>query len=205
VDDNWRTKLGDFGTGKLVSALGHEVETVFCELPEGFSGRGVTMTAAMGSWLWMAPELLGGQRVSTLNATSLDVYRWVLDCLIAVFRLHLCPHLPSWGNSTSLTRAPPCPMGSSFAITLWEIWIRQEPWHEIVIDDAHFFGELRTRVLDGHRPSVSRKSERAPVGYRELMQDCWATGPTHRPDAETIVSTLATMVCPRASSYEAQP
>lgn len=83
VDENWRTKLGDFGTGKLVSTLAQDTATAVCERPKGFRGRGMTMTAATGSWLWMAPELLGGRRVSTLDATPLDVYRWVLDYLIA--------------------------------------------------------------------------------------------------------------------------
>jgi hypothetical protein len=73
---------------------------------------------------------------------------------------------------------------------MWEIWTRSEPWEEIADKGVHFPRILTERVTAGDRPRLPDECESAPVGYYELMKQCWADKPAERPRFDEIVRML---------------
>lgn len=76
VDSAMRVKVGDFGTGRIASTL--QPSSKETELSADVDGRFKTLTRGTGSYLWMAPEALCGQRIAVENAPALDVYSYAI-------------------------------------------------------------------------------------------------------------------------------
>ena len=75
VDNMMRVKVGDFGTGRLAVKM-NLITTGIIDDGAGGVDLSKTLTRGQGSWLWMAPEILTGKKVTVEGATALDVYRY---------------------------------------------------------------------------------------------------------------------------------
>eukprot|EP00035_Acanthoeca_spectabilis_P008863 m.159399 g.159399 ORF g.159399 m.159399 type:complete len:1116 (+) comp14529_c0_seq3:71-3418(+) len=81
----------------------------------------------------------------------------------------------------------------SFAIVMFEIWVRLRPWEEIEEQGVHFSVTLTRLVHDGVRPQLPDTCGQAPHGYQTLMERCWAGHPESRPGFPVIVNELASI------------
>lgn len=116
LDSNWRVKVCDFGLSTI--------------LPKNDFLR--DQNHAVGSAIWMAPEVLMGKLLSD----KLDVY--------------------------------------SFALILWEIWTRKEPYGEYKTVE-----QLRSATCkQGSRPSLKKG---IPGPLVPILESCWAQTATSRP------------------------
>jgi hypothetical protein len=88
----------------------------------------------------------------------------------------------------------------SYAIVLWEIWARVQPWNEVKEEGVQFSSVLAERVLAGVRPRLLPDCPDAPVGYRDLMEQCWAGQPDRRPTFAAIVRALSLLDTPQVST-----
>src|SRR5579863_1976285 len=66
----------------------------------------------------------------------------------------------------------------AFGIIMWEISSEQLPFHDVIHDKY-----LALRICQGLRPQIT---DDTPLFYQELMQKCWHSDPTQRPNAEEI-------------------
>jgi hypothetical protein len=73
---------------------------------------------------------------------------------------------------------------------MWEIWTRGVPWEEIECSAVDFANRLTERVTAGERPRLPDGCAPAPLGYLELMQQCWADNPAERPRFDAIVRMI---------------
>jgi hypothetical protein len=78
----------------------------------------------------------------------------------------------------------------SFAVVLFEIWTRSEPWREISTAGIEFWSELQVSVTSGVRPQPPPGCEPAPTGYCELMDACWRTESRERLSFAEIVPKI---------------
>ena len=72
----------------------------------------------------------------------------------------------------------------SFAMVLWELVTRQQPWHEL--DNAVQIG---MQVTGGARPALPAGLG-VPDDLRQLMEQCWAQDPLERPTAAQVCAKL---------------
>lgn len=93
----------------------------------------------------------------------------------------------------------------SFAIVLFEIWTRAQPWMELQCADAEFHNSLSELLKKGTRPQIPQGCEAAPAGYRELMESCWAGDPASRPSFDEILETISQLRNTAASPLHPQP
>eukprot|EP00035_Acanthoeca_spectabilis_P005810 m.117557 g.117557 ORF g.117557 m.117557 type:complete len:1166 (-) comp13200_c0_seq3:111-3608(-) len=93
----------------------------------------------------------------------------------------------------------------SFAIVLFEIWTRAQPWMELQCADAEFHKSLSELLKKGTRPQIPQGCEAAPAGYRELMESCWAGDPASRPSFDEILETISQLRNTAASPLHPQP
>eukprot|EP00050_Salpingoeca_kvevrii_P000023 m.140075 g.140075 ORF g.140075 m.140075 type:complete len:90 (-) comp10008_c0_seq1:64-333(-) len=70
----------------------------------------------------------------------------------------------------------------SYAIVLWEIWHRQQPWTELKA-----IWDIRAAVEEGRRPTIDPS---VPEHAASLMRRCWAQAPAARPLFPQILSDL---------------
>lgn len=166
VSSQWRVKIADFGTSRLLDALNHQQqtqgeaqahsvsvlmdslsETAFNESnnsrSSSLSSGVATMTTQLGSPLWMSPELLLRQPYGPAT----DVY--------------------------------------SFAIVLFEIIEQKLPWEEI---SGPIFAVLENEVPKGRRPKFERATpDDERYALQTLMTSCWAPKAAHRPTFSAIL------------------
>eukprot|EP00035_Acanthoeca_spectabilis_P010582 m.187131 g.187131 ORF g.187131 m.187131 type:complete len:1037 (+) comp15068_c0_seq7:243-3353(+) len=79
VDAKMRVKIADFGTGRF--ATDRTVDEKRSSHREDWaltSDRGRTLSKGVGSLLFMAPEVLRGDRITTIMAPKLDVYSYAI-------------------------------------------------------------------------------------------------------------------------------
>lgn len=114
-------QVADFGTAAIASiASGHRVDI---NRPAG--RELAARTKCVGTPLWMAPEVLGGQRYGP----SADVY--------------------------SFGKAERDATDGHAGIVMWEIAAQALPWAaDLTGEDDNFLDELALAVLRGTRPSV---------------------------------------------------
>eukprot|EP00040_Diaphanoeca_grandis_P013546 m.68521 g.68521 ORF g.68521 m.68521 type:complete len:998 (-) comp23966_c0_seq1:124-3117(-) len=78
VDNQLRVKVADFGTGKIQSTVESKARSSNRTSSFGFfdvsSSSAPTLTKGMGSPLWMAPEVLRGDKISEEFGKATDVY-----------------------------------------------------------------------------------------------------------------------------------
>ena len=70
----------------------------------------------------------------------------------------------------------------SFAIILWEMTMRRQPWGEV---RSNF--QVSDMVQEGHRPEVPDSANHCLV---PLMQRCWAATPADRPMFDEVLTCL---------------
>jgi hypothetical protein len=73
---------------------------------------------------------------------------------------------------------------------LWEIWTRGIPWDEIECGAVDFADKLTAHVTAGDRPRLPDGCEAAPLGYSELMAQCWTDKPAERPRFDEIMRVI---------------
>eukprot|EP00041_Stephanoeca_diplocostata_P036170 m.1306591 g.1306591 ORF g.1306591 m.1306591 type:complete len:1140 (-) comp24816_c0_seq1:94-3513(-) len=177
VDGNFRVKVGDFGNSRLTNPCGNmhpSCNTVATTnlsptITEQAFVGGKTLTKRVGTPLWMAPELMS-------DAIAL-----------------------SNGSTKTISDYGPEIDVYSFAIVMWEILARQDPWTEI---DARsyfrFITILESQVTAGKRPRIPSEKEctaviGAPPAYVQLMQSAWAQRPQARPTFVVVTAELLKM------------
>jgi serine/threonine protein kinase len=69
----------------------------------------------------------------------------------------------------------------SYAIILWEIWTRQQPY-----EDINQF-QIPIKVLRGERPNIP---EDCPYDYTGLIRWCWSQNSQERPSMEQVKEHL---------------
>ena len=74
----------------------------------------------------------------------------------------------------------------SFALLLWALWMRQEPYMHSGLNAF----QLVQRVLDGVRPPMPPSM---PPKMAQLVRDCWAGDPDARPSFTEIRKRLKDM------------
>lgn len=74
----------------------------------------------------------------------------------------------------------------SFAVLLFEIWARVQPWNELKEQGIQFSQRLQQEVIAGVRPALPLHCETAPPGYYELMNDCWNGDSSARPTSTVV-------------------
>eukprot|EP00035_Acanthoeca_spectabilis_P010720 m.189532 g.189532 ORF g.189532 m.189532 type:complete len:1041 (+) comp15110_c0_seq2:129-3251(+) len=162
-DQQLRVKVADFGTGRWASSLkASDFRDVSNTPTLGGLDRGRTLSKGVGSLMWMAPEMLRGDRITEKLAPALDVY--------------------------------------SFAIVLFEIWTRLQPYNEIVEEGVHFSVKLMEVTSAGHRPQIPRTMS-SPAGYATLMEECWADNPLERPKFSEVADRVAAIRLRSESSH----
>eukprot|EP00035_Acanthoeca_spectabilis_P000686 m.74928 g.74928 ORF g.74928 m.74928 type:complete len:1145 (-) comp10359_c0_seq1:117-3551(-) len=153
VDEACRVKVGDLGTGRIISVI--SPDEMGPRALHNVGGR--SLTQGIGSLLWMAPEALTGGRIAPEDVYAVDVY--------------------------------------SFAIVLWEIWTRDEPWSELEVSNAQIWDELSALVISGGRPKLPPVHDpMVPDGYHTLMTDCWSSNVPARPSFNVIVAKLDVII-----------
>ena len=75
-----RVKVADFGTSRVVSKIRHLSDATAMKkqgapLSTSLQSRDRTLSKGVGSLLWVAPEVLRGDRITESSAPALDVYR----------------------------------------------------------------------------------------------------------------------------------
>jgi serine/threonine protein kinase len=70
----------------------------------------------------------------------------------------------------------------SFGMVLWELWEKKRPFDEY---NSRF--DIMDAIRAGKRPEISSN---CPPSYRSLLQRCWQTNPTRRPNFTYIVRYL---------------
>eukprot|EP00038_Savillea_parva_P020647 m.32043 g.32043 ORF g.32043 m.32043 type:complete len:1106 (-) comp4855_c0_seq1:61-3378(-) len=91
----------------------------------------------------------------------------------------------------------------SFAIVLWEIWARSEPWLEVrERNDKRRWSEVKRRVIKGSRPTLPGSLQGGPAGFSELMEDCWQQSCDSRPTFDSIVSLIGGLQDGANGGYE---
>lgn len=88
----------------------------------------------------------------------------------------------------------------SFAIVLFEIWTRLQPYNEIVEEGVHFSVKLMEVTSAGHRPQIPRTMS-SPAGYATLMEECWADNPLERPKFSEVADRVAAIRLRSESSH----
>jgi LIM domain kinase 1 len=106
------------------------------------------------------------------------------------------------GKKLSAEQAPALDV-YSFAVVLWEIWARVEPWAEVQGAGIKFRSTLAELVIAGGRPKLPANCEPAPRGFQELMERCWVADPVRRPDFPAVASALAAIRGDRLSNANA--
>lgn len=90
----------------------------------------------------------------------------------------------------------------SFGILLWEITMRQRPYHGIMGP------KIIMSVLGGMRPALPLEGDAHYIpGLSDLMENCWAAEPSRRPAFESILVTAEGLLrgstgAPRPSSTD---
>jgi hypothetical protein len=73
----------------------------------------------------------------------------------------------------------------SFGLVLWEVSASaQVPFSEY---NVQFSSALEDLILSGVRPTIPLQT---PQSFARLMEHCWQSAPTARPQAQEIVSLL---------------
>ncbi|KAG7395087.1 hypothetical protein PHYBOEH_004239 [Phytophthora boehmeriae] len=70
--------------------------------------------------------------------------------------------------------------------------ILQDP-HNLPFSDTKFDFEVREKVLVEQRPPINPGS-RCPQRFAQLIEECWAQNPSHRPSAPEAAETLNTIL-----------
>eukprot|EP00040_Diaphanoeca_grandis_P036793 m.236477 g.236477 ORF g.236477 m.236477 type:complete len:1135 (+) comp33686_c0_seq10:282-3686(+) len=74
LDSHLRVKVADFGTGKIQSKFKRVRESISGSSNMDMDRSGKTLTGGTGSLLWMAPEVLRGDKISDQQANAIDVF-----------------------------------------------------------------------------------------------------------------------------------
>mmetsp|Transcript_16869 Transcript_16869/g.43896 ORF Transcript_16869/g.43896 Transcript_16869/m.43896 type:complete len:272 (-) Transcript_16869:954-1769(-) len=82
----------------------------------------------------------------------------------------------------------------SFAVVMWEVWTRAQPWQEIEGEGFAFVDELDRRLARGDRPRLPKGTPPAPEGYQELMERCWSSQPADRPPCSEAHDRLVAII-----------
>ncbi|KAF4324070.1 hypothetical protein BBO99_00002321 [Phytophthora kernoviae] len=77
----------------------------------------------------------------------------------------------------------------SFGMVLWEI----ASDGAVPFSDTKFDFEVREKVLVEQRPPINPGS-RCPQRFAQLIEECWAQNPSHRPSAPEAAETLNTIL-----------
>jgi len=70
----------------------------------------------------------------------------------------------------------------SFGVMLWVLYCQKEPYQQI----EHSW-EVARFVLEGNREKIPKD---CPAAFAELIEQCWASDPTNRPNFQQIVEGL---------------
>lgn len=71
---------------------------------------------------------------------------------------------------------------------MWELLTHQVPWDGIAMADTF------VAVAMGKRPEIPRNLEaQAPVGWCDMMRQCWDQTPSNRPTCHRIHEQLVSM------------
>eukprot|EP00041_Stephanoeca_diplocostata_P039102 m.1587379 g.1587379 ORF g.1587379 m.1587379 type:complete len:870 (+) comp25329_c0_seq21:2567-5176(+) len=162
VSEDMRVKVADFGTGKIQSSF------------HGASADGETGSVDLLP-LPTAADLTASMRTGSLTSGTGSPL-WMSPEALQGLRV---PVRDAWALDVY-----------SYAIVLWELWGRGQPWNEIEAEGIEFFEKLTELVVSGVRPALPPTAGVAPSGYHDLMQACWASKPTDRLPFTTIVARL---------------
>ena len=82
----------------------------------------------------------------------------------------------------------------SYAIVIWEVCTRRQPWAEIT---NPVFSKIVKKVKNGKRPRMTAPekdvSDQVVPGLRELMKECWSGVSGNRPTFEDCIERLNVM------------
>eukprot|EP00041_Stephanoeca_diplocostata_P035501 m.1256491 g.1256491 ORF g.1256491 m.1256491 type:complete len:1443 (+) comp24711_c0_seq1:673-5001(+) len=166
VDERRRVKVADFGNGKLVRDYkGHRSHVGETNVDTEEEAH---------------PYGVGGRRKARATMTrGVGTLLW------------MAPELLQARDAKTLPYSLKVDV-YSFAIVMWEIWARADPWDNLDAESyISFFGQLQRCVTTGVRPLVPpADAHPAPVEFVVLMKACWHGDPNARPAFSQIVNTI---------------
>ena len=159
VDQHWVAKIGDFGLAKMKS-------------------EGKTMTAGVGSPLWIAPEVLKGERFGEgCDIYSFAIILWEMAAWCEPYEGLNSVEVqarPSHRASAARASPPYSPARARYALAVLSLCSRcARPTHQV------------TRgVVRGMRPRVP---DDCPAEIGELMEECWLEDHLARPPFDRVL------------------
>jgi len=84
----------------------------------------------------------------------------------------------------------------SYAITLWQVFVREKPWSNVPV------WNIPTFVVSGQRPSCPSSM---PREYAELIRSCWSPSIDARPDFRAVIDTLLPIAKKARKEFKANP
>jgi len=179
LDASLRVKIADFGASKMGAPRRSRLETGAGE--RGLSPLSSSLSSSITSEMSFGPDdrqVAPGRLRERLASESKAQSKGMGSLL--------------W-MSPEVLQGLPIPEAEvkavdvySFGVVMWEIWARAQPWREIQSKtQLSFSSQLQDRVVAGDRPTLQGCGD-APVGYRALMEACWASAPADRPPFEMV-------------------
>ncbi|XP_025082560.1 probable serine/threonine-protein kinase drkC isoform X2 [Pomacea canaliculata] len=168
LSDNDLVKVADFALVKLLQPIREE-----CPIDDCYCRR--TMSACPASIRWTAPELLNDPMSK----------EGIID-----------KQAKEKGEAVKQAITPACDV-YSFAMTMWEIPMCEDPFEEISTET-----EVIEIVKNGGRPDTPSSIDLMPQ-YKDLMKQCWDQQPEQRPHFKQIATWLKDMQS-QARSYQKQ-
>lgn len=108
---------------------------------------------------------------------------------------------PLWSAPEVLKKGKPTKSSDvySFGIVLWELMTRLTPYQGQIRSGAANAIKAIQDICNGMRPRIP---DRCPTRIASLMQRCWSTDPSQRPDFQYIVEELTEMERERSAVME---